>query len=61
MSFLKSPSSTSIIVESSSKGFITEFPGLYTVVTMVTVQKRDREPVLTIVAAGFSSFLEEFR
>ena len=31
--------SISAVVGSSSKGSITEFPGLYAVVTIVTVQK----------------------
>ena len=36
-------SSTSAVAESSSKDSITEFSGLYTVVTIVTVRKRDGE------------------
>ena len=33
--------STSAVAESSSKGSIMEFRGLYTVVTRVTVRKQD--------------------
>jgi len=38
-----------------------EFPGLYAVVTIVTVRKRDGDFVLIVVTASFSSFLEGFR
>jgi len=53
--------SSTVVAESSSKGFIKEFPGFCPVVTIVTVRKWDGNLILIFVAAGFSSFLKKYR